>query len=49
MIRVLLSLLLAALLAGGGAARAGEAAQSVDYAASVAPDMSSETVKAEAR
>ncbi len=47
-IRVLLSLLLAALLAGGGSAGA-EEAQSVDYAASVAPDMSSETVKAEAR
>ena len=48
MIRVLLSLFLAALLAGGGAAGA-EEAQSVDYAASVALDMSSETVKAEAR
>lgn len=47
-IRVLLSLFLAALLAGGGIAGA-EEAQSVDYAASVALDMSSETVKAEAR
>ena len=48
MIRVLLSLILAALLAGGGAAGA-EEAHSVDFAASVALDMSSETVKAEAR
>lgn len=49
MIRILLSLFLAALLAGGGAAGAGESAQGVDFAASVALDMSSETVKAEAR
>ena len=49
MIRILLSLLLAALLAGGGAAGAAEDAKPVDFAASVALDMSSETVKAEAR
>ena len=48
MIRVILSMILAALLAGGGAAGA-EEAHSVDFAASVALDMSSETVKAEAR
>ncbi|MBR4502682.1 MAG: thermonuclease family protein [Clostridia bacterium] len=49
MIRILLSLLLAALLAGGGAAGVAEDAKPVDFAASVALDMSSETVKAEAR
>ena len=47
MIRILLPLLLAALLTGCGGSRAGEAP--VDWAASVTLDMTSETVKAEAR